>query len=74
MRFFQITEDDLADLERTLPQLADVLMAQMDPKLRTQLRRMQEILSRVRWNYGPPTNVTVIPGDSDGTHECPPNP
>lgn len=63
MRMFQINEDDLADLERTLPAFMDSMMPHLTPLHRTQWRRVQAILSRVRWNYGPPTDVEVIPGD-----------
>lgn len=59
----QIYENDLGELERILPQLAEVLTPSLDNCLRVQLRRCQSILSNVRWNYGPPTNVGVIPSD-----------
>ena len=62
---FQIHEDDLAELERTLPHFADAMMQSLTPRLRVQLRRCQSILSSVRWNYGPPTEVEVIPADDD---------
>lgn len=65
MKLHQIYEDDLADLERTLPQLADALFDRLTPKLRTQIRRVQSILSNVRWDYGPPENVTVIPASEE---------
>ena len=61
MRLHQINENDLAELERTVPQIADALMPHLDNRLRVQLRRVQTILSSVRWNYGPPTDVQVIP-------------
>lgn len=59
-RLFQIYESDLADLERTLPQLADALMPILNNRLRVQLRQVQRILTDVRWNYGPPVNVKHI--------------
>lgn len=62
-KLFQINEDDLATLERTLPQFADALMPRLDNRLRTQLRQVQQILSNVRWNYGPPSEVIIIPAD-----------
>jgi hypothetical protein len=62
---FQITEDDLADLERTIPDLLSRAMASMDNnRARTQIRRVQDILMNIRWNYGPWGNVTTIPADS----------
>lgn len=62
-KLFQIYEDDLSALEETLPQLADALMPLLNNKLRVQIRRVQKILSDVRWDYGPPTDVEVIPVD-----------
>lgn len=62
-RMFQIYEDDLAALEHTMPQIADALMPYLDNRLRVQLRRVQEILSKVRWNYGPPGEVQIIPAE-----------
>lgn len=59
-KLFQIYDEHLADLESILPQLADRLFDRMDARLRTQLRRVQKILSDVRWNYGPPTDVQRI--------------
>jgi hypothetical protein len=59
----QINEDDLATLERTLPQVADAMSAHLDNRTRVQLRQVQAILSRVRWSYGPLTDVENVPGD-----------
>ncbi len=64
---FQINEDDLSELERTLPQFAGALFDQMNPRLRKQFGRVQTILSNVRWNYGPPSHVERVDasGESD---------
>lgn len=59
-KLHQIYEDDLVTLERTLPELADALYPAMDNPLRTKLRQVQTILSRVRWNYGPPSEVEAV--------------
>jgi hypothetical protein len=64
-RQFQISEADLADLERILPDLCWDMMPlftnrELAPRLRTQLRRVQAILSEVRWGYGPPQQVEAI--------------
>lgn len=64
-RMLQIYDDDLSTLERTLPQLSDALMPVLDNRLRMKLRQVQKILSDVRWNYGPPSNVEVISSDGD---------
>lgn len=61
----QITEDDLAALEQTLPQLASAVTPALDNRMRVQLRQVQMILSRVRWNYGPPSEVKIIPANDD---------
>ncbi len=60
---FHIYPDDLETLERIVPKMADMLMPQMDNALRTQLRQVQHVLSQVRWNYGPPTDIETIPAD-----------
>jgi hypothetical protein len=69
-KLFQINEEDLATLEHTLPQLQDALFPELAnplvaPRLRVQLRRVKDILSNVRWNYGPPMNVEIIPAGGD---------
>jgi len=63
-KLFHIHEDDLAELEKILPQLADALMPVLNNKLRVQVRRVQWILSDVRWDYGPPSKIEVVPQDS----------
>ena len=62
MRMFQITEYDLRELEAILPLLAQSLTPTMQNFDRVRLRRVQRILSEVRWNYGPPTDVEIIDG------------
>lgn len=66
-----INEEDLAELERVIPEISDSLMHHLSPRMRTQLRRIKEILSNVRWRYGPPLIVESfpanghLPGDDD---------
>ncbi len=67
-RLFQIKEDDLGALEAVLPQVADALMPVLNNKLRVQIRRVQNILSDVRWDYGPPAEVISVDEDRDA-HE-----
>lgn len=62
-KLFQIYEDDLADLERVLPEIIESLAVHLTPRIRTQVSRVQTILMNVRWNYGPPTNVKRISAD-----------
>ena len=64
-KMLQINEEDLGELERTLPQLAEALMPALNNRLRVKLRRCQAILSSVRWNYGPASEVEIIQPDDD---------
>lgn len=64
-RLMQIREEDLATLESTLPQFVEALYPRMDNRLRAQIRRVQKVLTDVRWNYGPPAEVEVIPSEHD---------
>lgn len=59
-KMYRIEEDDLAELERTLPAIADAMLIHMNPRLATQFRRVQKILSDVRWSYGPPSHVERV--------------
>lgn len=63
-RMFQIQEEDLSTLEAALPRIADRLTCApglLDNPMKVQLRRVQSILSQIRWNYGPPSEVIIIP-------------
>jgi len=62
---YMINENDLGELERILPQLAEAAESAMDNRLRVQLRRCKSILSNVRWNYGPASEVEIIPDGED---------
>jgi hypothetical protein len=68
-KLFQIHEEDLAELERIVPQLGESLMGSLSPCLRTQLRRCKAILSNVRWDYGPPENVQKIEAADETTYD-----
>lgn len=62
-RLFKISETDLADLERMLPELLETVthMPKCPPRYRVMFRKVQEIVVNVRWNYGPHTDVERIP-------------
>lgn len=62
---YRINEQDLGELERILPALSEATMSELTPRLRTQLRRAKQILSDVRWHYGPAENVEVLPDTED---------
>lgn len=65
---YQITEEDLADLERTLPQIMH-----RDPmehgRCRVQWARIKAIVSNIRFCYGPHSDIEIIP---DEQQEPPP--
>lgn len=62
---FQITEEDLCELERNLPEFAEAMIDTLSPRLRMKLQKCQSVLSNVRWSYGPPRNVEKIDVDGD---------
>ena len=57
---FTIYESDLADLEHTLPDLLSASYATLTHRQRVQWRLVQQIITNVRWNYGPPSEVIVV--------------
>lgn len=61
-KLFSITEHDLIELERIIP---DVVMMHMQicnhTRTRVMLKKVKEILSNIRWDYGPPLEVGTIP-------------
>lgn len=65
MKMFQITEDDLAELERVIPDVCAKLQfsAGINPQSSTQIRRLQKIMTDIRWNYGPYQEIKTIPAD-----------
>lgn len=62
-RLFQIQEEDLAELERIIPNLQDALMASWSTPVRKWLEKAKRILSDVRWSYGPFTKVETLPAE-----------
>ena len=62
MKMHQISEDDLSTLESVMPELIDVIGDRLDNRLRAKARRIQQVLQRVRWNYGPHTDVETMEG------------
>lgn len=65
MKMFQIYEDDLAKLERALPQIMDRCgLAMNQPEMQVLFDEVKEIISNIRWDYGPPQEVVHIPASS----------
>ncbi len=61
-KLYQITEDDLAVLESELPRIMDATtIACNDPLTRKRWQMVKEIVSNIRWDYGPPQQVEHIP-------------
>ena len=63
-KLYQISEEELVDIERLMPEITSLLNA-TDPALRTKIRRIKTILSDVRWEHQPWQDITVIPSDQE---------
>ena len=59
MQLHQITDEDLVELERLLPLLMQ-RDTQLDGRGRVQWTRVKTILSNVRFNYGPHSDIEVV--------------
>lgn len=70
-RMFQIHDDDLSDLEHMVPDLCSKLAADLHPRQKSQLRRIKDILSNVRWDYGPWGHVTRLSNGEQDEPEAP---
>lgn len=66
-RCHQIYEDDLCALEATLPRLMDDHDENWTATDRTRWRQVQQVLLRVRWNYGPHENVERVEPTSESS-------
>lgn len=79
-KLFQIEESDLQALEELIPPLCDRVQSldfsahgkANQAEIRTKARRLQTILTNIRWNYGPPEIVEQIPAGDDPP-QIPPN-
>jgi hypothetical protein len=61
-KLFQIYDSDLEALEQLLPELHSAAGELLnEPSVRIKFRRVKDILSNVRWNYGPHEEVRVDP-------------
>lgn len=63
MRLHQITHEDLQTLEECVPQLTERLGEQTTNADRAMIRRVQAVLTRVRWDYQPHTDITNLPAE-----------
>ena len=64
-KLFHIYEDDLVELERILPDILANTSFEIHftARQRTQARRVKDILSNIRWDYGPHENVEIVPAE-----------
>lgn len=62
-KMFQISADDLRVLEDVIPKLCDTVGSRPEAtnKDRTRIRVVKRILSDIRFDYGPPTDVENVP-------------
>ncbi len=59
---FHIYETDLQKLESALPRIMDAAgMALNRPDVQVLFDEVKEIISNVRWDYGPPSEIVQIP-------------
>lgn len=63
-RFHQISDDDLETCEAAVEAIYSVVVKFGDDEAREHFEMLQAALKRVRNDYGPHTNVTIIPADS----------
>ncbi len=60
-KLYQITESDLADLERCVPELFSLLGTSMNqPWVRVKIQRVKNIIADVRWQNLPWSHVEKI--------------
>ena len=60
-RMFQVHEESLCELEALIPEIVNILAMGLNPRLRVKCRRIKQILSDVRWNYGPYDEIREVP-------------
>jgi hypothetical protein len=64
MKMYRISQDDLETVELALPELQDAMMSAPQvinrKDVHEHLSMLKRIISDIRWNYGPPTNVERI--------------
>lgn len=72
-KMFQIHADDLETLERELPFLMEIASEHerwnQSKDVREAWDMVRCIISKVRWNYGPPSRVEPLTGGGEGTFE-----
>ena len=62
MKLFSINEDDLKTLEECIPQLTESIGERTSNRDRTMIRRVQQVMLNVRWDYQPHSDIEEVPG------------
>lgn len=65
LRLHQITHDDLQTLEECVPQLTQLIGENTNNATRVLIRRVQDVLTRVRWEYQPWQDIKHIDAGDD---------
>ena len=61
MKLYQVYEEDLRFMETAIPVLFERLGCEInDPKIQVIAEELKRIVSDVRWDYGPPSEVQVV--------------
>lgn len=61
MKHYRINEDDLQKLEMALPRICELSgQALNNPEAQVLFAEAKEIISNIRWDYGPPQAVEVL--------------
>ena len=63
MKLFSINEDDLKTLEECLPPLTQRIGENTTNRDRVMIRRVQQVMQNVRWEYQPHGDIEEIPAD-----------
>lgn len=66
MKLHQINDDDLRTLEECVPLLTQSIGERTSNTDRVMIRRVKEVLSNVRWNYQPHSEIKEMPLDENG--------
>lgn len=77
-RLYQLTEDELVTLEHEIPMLCSEVSGLVNSEYRTRfnarIRRLQAVLTNIRWQHQPWSNVGRIPCDGEPPSDEPEEP
>ena len=64
-KVYQVTEENLVELERIIPELYQSIAIHCQPYQRTRFRQIKNMLSDIRWGGGPYSEIYQIPADAE---------